>query len=188
MLDERGEWFGIVTLEDFVEQLVGEIDDKPPGEAVGAQLMSVANALSPGRVLLDFDAVSISHAIETVIAAIPEGELPADRRTIVDAFTRHTEQMTNYFGKGVAVPHARLDRIKEPIRAFEGSQGGFDMGHEHDHASVARSNPECNPSRAAASSVRSSVQTHPSIRGSIDKGSGAVGNLTNFKTLIPSGR
>jgi tellurite resistance protein TerC len=133
VFNQRGEWIGIITLEDLVEQLVGEIDDDfLPDQAQ----FSVADALTPGRVLLEFDASSIHDAIPIVINAIPEQELPLGRQTIIHALTRRSEQMTNYLGRGVMVPHARLDQLEKSTVIFARPVGGFEVGIDHEHADL----------------------------------------------------
>ena len=133
VFNQRGEWIGIITLEDLVEQLVGEIDDDfLPDQAQ----FSVADALTPGRVLLEFDASSIHDAIPFVINAIPEQELPLGRQTIIHALTRRSEQMTNYLGRGVMVPHARLDQLEKSTVIFARPVGGFEVGIDHEHADL----------------------------------------------------
>jgi mannitol/fructose-specific phosphotransferase system IIA component (Ntr-type) len=133
--DERGEWIGIITLEDLLEQLIGEIDDEPLGAQEQTE-WSVVDALTPGRILLEFDADSIRDAIANVTNAIPEGELPVERRTVIDALSRRSEQMmTNYLGRGVVVPHARLDELEKPVVVFARSVGGFAVA-DNEHADM----------------------------------------------------
>lgn len=132
VFNQRGEWIGIITLEDLVEQLVGEIDDFLPDQAQ----FSVADALTPGRVLLEFDASSIHDAIPIVINAVPEQELPLGRQTIIHALSRRSEQMTNYLGRGVMVPHARLDQLEKSTVIFARPVGGFEVGIDHEHADL----------------------------------------------------
>jgi mannitol/fructose-specific phosphotransferase system IIA component (Ntr-type) len=135
VFDQRGEWIGVITVEDLVEQLVGEIEDESLADQAQTQF-SVADALTPGRILLEFDATSIHDAIPTVINAIPEQELPLARQTIIDALTRRSEQMTNYLGRGVMVPHARLDELGKPAVIFARPVGGFEAGIDHEHADL----------------------------------------------------
>src|SRR5688572_25682483 len=71
-----GEWTGILSVEDVLAELVGRIGDEFDLERAG-QFISLADALSPGRVVLDLRASSMHEAIQNLIGCIPREELPA---------------------------------------------------------------------------------------------------------------
>lgn len=80
----------------------------------------------PARSVLELHASSIIEAIKEIVHSKPKKELPTDAQTILRALTERAEQMTNYLGKGVAVPHARMDGIDKPTLAFGRSEEGVE--------------------------------------------------------------
>jgi mannitol/fructose-specific phosphotransferase system IIA component (Ntr-type) len=77
----------------------------------------LADALSPGRVILDLQATSMKEAIREIIAAIPPADLPADRQVIIrraGARTNHADLSRQGTGHS-ARPAGRLDK---PVLIF----------------------------------------------------------------------
>ena len=135
IVDAGGVWTGIVTIEDLIEQMIGEIDNESAFGGGGAPV-SLADALSPARIVLELHASSMIEAIEKIVHSIRKEELPTDAQTILRALTEHAEQMANYLGEGVAVPHARLDGIDKPTLAFGRSEEGVELGATNQRAEI----------------------------------------------------
>ncbi|MCI0458243.1 MAG: TerC/Alx family metal homeostasis membrane protein [Gemmataceae bacterium] len=130
-----GEWTGILTSEDVLEELVGRIGDEFDLERAG-QLISLADALSPGRVVFELRANSMRDAIQQLLARIPREELPADPQTITRAVLKREQAMPTYVGHGLAVPHARFDGIDKPVLAFGRSDEGVPLEATNERAEL----------------------------------------------------
>ncbi len=122
----QGEWTGIITIEDVLEELVGKIGDEFDVARSG-QFVSLADALTPERVIFELSARSMNEAIETIISQIPRQSLPGDPRKIVQAVRQREQVMNTYLGSGLAIPHCRLDGIEQPVLIFARSDEGVPM-------------------------------------------------------------
>ena len=127
ILNPGGEWTGIVTIEDLFEQLVGEIEDES-SIARGETPMSIGDALNPACIVLNLHAGSMSEAIENIIGAIPKLELPIDSQTMLSALMQHAPKVPIYLEEGVAVLHARLEGLDQPMFVFARSEEGVELG------------------------------------------------------------
>ncbi|MGE5173889.1 MAG: TerC/Alx family metal homeostasis membrane protein [Betaproteobacteria bacterium] len=126
VINAMGEWTGIITIEDVLEELVGRIGDEFDLERTGKGI-SLADALSPSRVFFGLRADSMHDAIREIIARIPPQELPVDPHTVTRVLLDRTQAGTSYPGRGLAIPHARLDGITKPMLAFARSDEGVPL-------------------------------------------------------------
>jgi len=129
--DGSGAWTGIITLEDVLEELVGKISDESDTDRTGKSI-SLADAITPGRIVLDVQAANLAEAIEKIVASVPLGDLPADGRKIVTQVLQREEAMTTYLGHGLAIPHCRLDSIDAPVLIFARSEDGIPVPESND--------------------------------------------------------
>lgn len=121
-----GEWTGIIGIEDVLEEIVGRIGDEFDLSRAG-KFISLADALSPGRILFDLEANSMPEAIHNLVTRIPSDELPAKRQTIIHAVLKRNATMPAYLGGGIAVPRGRIEGIDKPMLVFARSGEGIPL-------------------------------------------------------------
>ena len=119
-----GAWSGIITLEDVLEELVGKIGDESDTDRMGTTF-SLADAITPERIVLDVKAANLAEAIEKIITIVPADALPSDGRRIITQVLQREATMTTYMGHGLAIPHCRLDSIDSPVLIFARSEEGI---------------------------------------------------------------
>lgn len=124
VLDDAGQWTGLITLEDVLEELVGKIGDEFDTGRTG-QIVSLSEAMSPARVVFGLQARDMSHAIEQILTSVPASELPLDSRKIITGVLQREAAMTTYLGQGLAVPHCRLASLEKPLLIFARSEEGI---------------------------------------------------------------
>jgi tellurite resistance protein TerC len=135
VVDAQGDWTGIITIEDVLEELVGRIGDEFDAERSGPPI-SLADALSPGRVLFELRANSIFDAIQWIVSQIPRNELPVTPEAIIRAVQQREQAIPTYVGRGLALPHARLEGISQPILVFARSDEGIPIGNTNERAEM----------------------------------------------------
>ena len=121
VVNARSEWTGFVTLEDVTEEFLGTVEDEFEVEPQ----IHLADALTPGRVVLGLDAAAIEEAITRALASVPPAELPMPAARLAAAVIAREHEMATYLGRGVSVPHARLEGLDKPVLVFARSPAGF---------------------------------------------------------------
>lgn len=121
--DAKGGWSGLVTLEDVLEEYMGAVEDEFEKEPP----LSLADALSTWRVVLGIEAPSIQQALKMTISAVPEKELPLPRQRVIAALLEREERFSTYLGRGLAIPHARLEGLDRPVLIFARSDEGIPL-------------------------------------------------------------
>lgn len=126
----EGKWAGIISLEDIIEEVVGTIEDEFESEP----RIFMADALTPGRVVMGIDASSLEEAIGQVFGRVAATELPLPVDRIVKAVLERERAMSTYLGNGLAIPHARLEGIERPVLLFGRSDSGIPIKGREDKA------------------------------------------------------
>ncbi len=134
-LNEAGEWTGILTFEDVVQEIIGNMGDEFDRARAG-DFISLVNALTPGRILLDLKADSMSEAVQEFINRIPRSELPNDASVISSAVMLRKRVVPMYVGNGLAIPHGRLEGIQRPVLAFARCDEGIALENTNERADL----------------------------------------------------
>ncbi len=131
VVNTDGQWTGLITLEDVLEELVGKIGDEFDTVRTG-QTVSLSDAMTPGRVLFKLQASSLPQAVREIIARVPADELPQDKETIIEHVLAREATMNTYLGQGLAIPHCRLDGIEQPVLIFARSDDGIPVENSNE--------------------------------------------------------
>ncbi|MCS6969522.1 MAG: CNNM domain-containing protein [Planctomycetota bacterium] len=120
LTDGAGQWVGLVSFEDVIEELIGTVSDEFETELQ----LSVADAITPGRVVLGLSAGSIAQAARLALTRVPAEELPLPAETIAQAVIERERLACTYLGRGIAMPHARLAGLERPLLVFARAEQG----------------------------------------------------------------
>lgn len=132
--DPQGALRGLITMEDILEQLVGAIEDEFERDAP----LRLGDVLREDRVLLDLQAGEVFAAIAEIIQRTPTDDLPNDKAAIITAVAARERSLSTFLGEDLAVPHARLDNLKNAVLFFARTSGGviFDPAKPDEKAHV----------------------------------------------------
>jgi len=122
-MDAKGAWTGLVTLEDVLEEFMGAVEDEFEKEPA----ISLADALSPGRIMLEIEAPSVQEALRMTILAVPTNDLPLPATKIISAILEREARFSTYLGRGLSIPHARLEGLDRPTLIFARSGQGVPL-------------------------------------------------------------
>lgn len=127
LIDEYGGFSGIVTMEDIVEEIVGDIDDEYDEENEVIERLSTGDYLVDGNVDLDDLNEELgtdleSDTSETIGGFIIDilGEIPGD------GYVRQTIEYGKYSFTILSVKERRIEKIKMHIEPEEDEQSGND--------------------------------------------------------------
>jgi CBS domain containing-hemolysin-like protein/mannitol/fructose-specific phosphotransferase system IIA component len=111
VFSKNGQWTGIITLEDGIEEVIGTIEEEYPIEPT----VRLSDLLSPEHMFLDVEGDSILASAREALQSMKPEELPLSRDTIMLSLAERERLASSYIGKGLAIPHARLMSLKEPM-------------------------------------------------------------------------
>jgi CBS domain containing-hemolysin-like protein/mannitol/fructose-specific phosphotransferase system IIA component (Ntr-type) len=121
VVDRKGQWVGFLTLEDVIEEIIGSVEDEFEKETP----LFLADAMTAGRIVVGVSAPSIVEAIPLILSQVPQSELPLPPEKIAKAVLDREAELSTYLGHGLAVPHARLENITQPVVVFAQSREGI---------------------------------------------------------------
>jgi tellurite resistance protein TerC len=131
--NEEGRWTGFISLEDIVEEIIGTIEDEFEVEPK----IHLSDALTPGRTVLGIQASSVEELVGQAFGRVAPAELPVARERIVKAVLERERAMSTYLGRGLAIPHARLEGIERPVLVFARSEEGVPIAGRDEKAHLA---------------------------------------------------
>ncbi|MDX2074140.1 MAG: HlyC/CorC family transporter [Alphaproteobacteria bacterium] len=118
VVDEYGAWLGIVTLEDIIEEIVGNIDDEHDEtknaiqkQADGSYLVSGDLSLRDLNRALDWN-LPDEHAATVAGLLIHEAEKIPDKK---ESFVFHHVRFTVAEKKATQLTRLRLEKLSEPL-------------------------------------------------------------------------
>jgi tellurite resistance protein TerC len=120
VVDGAGQWTGIVTLEDVLEEIVGHVTDE--FESASSPPLG---SLTTERITLRLEAESIEEGIARAISA---GQGAQQSGRIAVAIAGKGRLKATDLGNGLAVAHGVSDAIDHPVTFFGRSDGGIPLG------------------------------------------------------------
>ncbi len=108
---KEGKWTGIITLEDALEEVIGTIEEEYPTEPP----VRLSDLLSSERTFLDVEGDSILSVVRNVLHRMKKEDLPLSRDAIMLSVMEREKLGSSYVGKGLAIPHARLKGLANPM-------------------------------------------------------------------------
>lgn len=131
----KGEWLGIISIEDLLEELVGKIRDEYD-PARDEQTVPLADTLTPEQIVFGVEGKSLHEAIRFILEHVPARNLPATPQQIIQAVQEREAVMPTYLGHGLAIPHCRLDSLSAPLLFFGRSEEGIPLETSNERVSM----------------------------------------------------
>ncbi len=110
--DDQGEWTGIITLEDVLEEVVGTIEEEYPIEQ-NIRLISVLK--SADQIVLDVEGTTIVSATNYALSKISPSILGMPLQVIMPHIAERERIVSTYVGQKLAIPHARFKALAKPV-------------------------------------------------------------------------
>lgn len=121
VFDDAGEWTGIVTLEDIVEEVVGTIRDEFEDE----EPVRLSDALTLERIHLGIEAANPKEALRIALERMPRESLPLPVDEIVNATEKRGRTSAIFMKKSIGVLSSRIAEIQNPFLMILRSEQGI---------------------------------------------------------------
>lgn len=132
VVNAENKWVGLITMEDIIEEIIGTVRDEFETE----DPLSLAETITPGRVILDLDAPTMNDAIRIALSRVQATDLPQEKDVIIPAVLERERLASTYLGRGLAMPHARLLGIAKPVVVFVRSRNGIPLSQSQERAKL----------------------------------------------------
>jgi CBS domain containing-hemolysin-like protein/mannitol/fructose-specific phosphotransferase system IIA component (Ntr-type) len=132
VVDGQGRWIGLLSFEDVIEEIIGAIED----EFERDQPLHLDELLGPQRIILGLHAGSIDEAVGEAMRRLPPDGLPPGvspldaARLLLD----RERSLSTYVGRGIAIPHARVEGLERPLAAFVRLDPGVPVANRRETA------------------------------------------------------
>jgi CBS domain containing-hemolysin-like protein/mannitol/fructose-specific phosphotransferase system IIA component (Ntr-type) len=123
VVDKAGTVKGIVTLEDVLEELVGEINDEFEREAP----WRLGDCMHADAVLLDFEVDDKAGAVKALSQVMARQMHGVDAARIEKKVMAREAQGSTGLGRGIAVPHGRIEGLKRTHVAYGRPNAGVEF-------------------------------------------------------------
>lgn len=123
VVNAEGKWVGMISMEDIIEEIIGTVRDEFETE----EPLSLAEALTPARIILGVEAATMNAAIRTALGRVPAAELPLPYEQVLASVLERERLASTYLGRGLAMPHARLLGINRPTVIVARSEHGVPL-------------------------------------------------------------
>lgn len=131
----KGDWVGIISIEDILEELVGKIRDEFDISR-DEQSIPLADTLSPEQIVFGVQGATLHEAVKHLLESVPASQLPAPPETIIAAVQARENIMPTYLGSGLAIPHCRLEQLDQPLLFFGRSDEGIPVETSNDRVTL----------------------------------------------------
>ncbi len=115
---------GLLTWHDVVAPLVGVLDD----QAAGDETIRLADCLREDCILADLAASTAEAAIAEIVQRCDTSALGVDKAVVIEAVIERERSLSTCLGRGIAVPHARLEGIHGAHVLFARAPRGVRFG------------------------------------------------------------
>ncbi len=89
--------------------------------------MKICSLLKENHIFLDLNPGDKRQVLEEFVAAVKKRDLISDEKLILDELLKRESLGSTGLEKGIAIPHALIDEVKEPFLALAVFEKGIDF-------------------------------------------------------------